>query len=266
MLGDGTGVKSLLLGSILALSMPFASPAHARSRHATTHPIHRTQHASAAHPARHREATTHGHHGRIHYAAAHHYGGISCVPYVRRVTGMDISGNANVWWAHAAGAYKRGTMPAQGSVLAFRANPRMRLGHVAVVSRVINAREIEVDQANWPGVGGGRGGISRNVRVVDVSPNNDWSAVRVNMGGSTYGSIYPTYGFIYNSPAHGSTRILTASAIPVPHMNPAPADLRAPGHRAPVPYAEVAEAPTHRGGIDLSVGGVALDAPSRNLR
>lgn len=125
--------------------------------------------------------------------------GISCVPYARSVTGMAVSGNAWQWWNSSAGTYERGARPEAGSVLNFRATGRMRLGHVAVVSRVINKREIEIDHANWAG-----GGVSRSVAVIDVSEANDWTAVRVGLGGTgSFGSVYPTYGFIYNRADHG---------------------------------------------------------------
>ncbi|OYV41131.1 MAG: hypothetical protein B7Z81_01350 [Acidocella sp. 20-61-6] len=36
----------------------------------------------------------------------------------------------------------------------------------------------------------------------DVSPDNNWSEVKVELGdSSTWGAPYPTYGFIYNRPA-----------------------------------------------------------------
>jgi len=126
-------------------------------------------------------------------------GGISCVPYARSVTGMAVSGNAWQWWTSAAGTYERGFRPEQGAVLNFRSTGHMRLGHVAVVSRVVSTREIEIDHANWAG-----GGVSRGVAVMDVSEANDWSAVRVALGhGGTFGSVCPTYGFIYNRADHG---------------------------------------------------------------
>ena len=133
-------------------------------------------------------------------APAYRSNGISCVPYARSVTGMAVSGNAWQWWTSAAGTYERGFRPEQGAVLNFRSTGHMRLGHVAVVSRVINTREIEIDHANWAG-----GGVSRGVAVMDVSEANDWSAVRVSLGhnSSTFGSVYPTYGFIYNRADHG---------------------------------------------------------------
>ncbi|CDG33503.1 hypothetical protein SACS_0765 [Parasaccharibacter apium] len=71
----------------------------------------------------------------------------------------------------------------------------MPLGHVAVVRRQIDSRTIMIDQAHWAS-----NGISHNTKVVDVSPENDWTAVRVALpgNGERLGSIYPTHGFIYN--------------------------------------------------------------------
>jgi hypothetical protein len=134
-------------------------------------------------------------------------------------------------------------MPEPGSVLTFRSNGRMRLGHVAVVSRVINAREIEVDHANWWGPGM-YGGVARNVPVVDVSENNDWTAVRVGLGRSgDFGSIYPTYGFIYDRPDTGVLVAARRAPAPQPDLNPAPSDLRPAAARGWDTYEEVAEAP-----------------------
>ena len=131
--------------------------------------------------------------------------GISCVPYARMITGMDISGNAYTWWGNAAGSYARGKTPEAGSVLAFRSSGGMRSGHVAVVSRVVNRREVLVDHANWEGPGIRKGTVMRGVSVIDASDNNDWSVVRVQVGhnANAYGRDYPTYGFIYNRrPGH----------------------------------------------------------------
>jgi surface antigen len=169
-----------------------------------------------------------------HYHAVWH--GISCVPFAREVSGIDLPGNAWEWWDNAAGTYARGDVPQLDSVLAFRANPRMRLGHVAVVTRVINPREVEVDQANW----GVRGGVSRGVQVVDVSEENDWTAVRVELGDEDrYGAVYPTYGFIYNEEDSGTMLASTAPPTPTLALDPAPGDLRPLADRA----IEVAEAP-----------------------
>jgi hypothetical protein len=81
----------------------------------------------------------------------------------------------------------------------------MRMGHVAVVSRVLSARHVMVDHANWGGPGIRKGTVMHNISVVDVSPANDWTAVRVQVGydAGTFGHVYPTYGFIYNRPDDG---------------------------------------------------------------
>ncbi len=131
--------------------------------------------------------------------------GISCVPYARAASGMNLKGNATNWWANAAGIYERGFRPEPGSILNFRSTGRMRLGHVAVVQQVINAREVIIDHANWGGPGLHKGMVSKGVPVIDVSENNDWSAVRVSLGGGeAFGSVYPTYGFIYDRPDNGT--------------------------------------------------------------
>ncbi|HEX3573902.1 MAG TPA: CHAP domain-containing protein [Rhodopila sp.] len=180
--------------------------------------------------------------------------GISCVPYARQVSGIEVAGNAWQWWDNAAGRYARGDRPEPGSVLNFRANGRMRLGHVAVVTQVVNAREIIVDQANWPS-GGGIGGVSHNVSVVDVSEANNWSAVRVELGREgTFGSVYPTYGFIYNRPDTGIVTASVARPAPQPAINPVPSDLRPAAERPWQTTEEVAEAPATRQRIDMSVG------------
>ena len=114
------------------------------------------------------------------------------MPFARNASGIAVEGNAWQWWDNAAGVYARGRIPELGSVLAFRSNGRMRLGHVAVVSRVINPREIEIEHANWWSAGM-YGGVARNIPVVDVSAANDWTAVRVGIGGngSSAASIRP---------------------------------------------------------------------------
>lgn len=117
----------------------------------------------------------------------------NCALYAREVTGVDLQGNAGDWWTQAEGRYARGHIPATGAILVFRPSRVMPSGHVAVVSRVINKREIQVDQANWI-----HGRIVKNLWVVDASPNNDWSVVEVeNLGSQTYGRQNPTFGFVY---------------------------------------------------------------------
>jgi len=128
---------------------------------------------------------------------------LQCVPYARRVSGIQIYGDAHTWWDQAAGRYARGHEPRVGAVLAFRPSGNMRLGHVAAVSRIIDSRTILLRHANWSLIDGRRGQIEDDVRAVDVSPDNDWSAVRVWYApiqglGTTH---WPAAGFIYNRPA-----------------------------------------------------------------
>ncbi len=184
--------------------------------------------------------------------AVAHWGGISCVPFARAATGMSVKGNAHAWWSSAAGTYERGQRPEAGSVLNFRSTQRMRLGHVAVVARVVDSRTIEIDHANWAGPGGsGKGRVARGVPVIDVSPANDWSAVQVSLPGGGFGSVYPTFGFIYDRPDRG---VMVANNLARP----------TPGQAARG-YAEVAEAWSTRvmpaGSTTLSI-----DAPQRSLR
>ncbi|MFC0388236.1 CHAP domain-containing protein [Muricoccus vinaceus] len=124
-------------------------------------------------------------------------GYLSCVPYARARSGLDLRGDGWQWWEAAAGRYARGPQPRAGAVLVFQRTARLRDGHVAVVSRVLGAREIRVDHANWAS-GGLRGRVARDQPVIDVSPRNDWSEVRVwyppaAVVGNT---VFPAYGFI----------------------------------------------------------------------
>jgi len=249
--------RTLVFGTILAASLPLG-----------------THFAAARTFARHYGGVRHAAYFSRHFGRGRsHFGSrgvIQCVPFAREASGIELKGNAGTWWNKAAGLYARGAAPEPGAVLNFRANRAMRLGHVAVVREVANSRQIEIDQAHWAGRG-----ISRDTSVIDVSPDNDWSAVRVAMGhDGKYGSIYPTYGFIYDRPSGAGMQ--TASVLPVaaplPALNPPPRDLRPhAGRRArpagsPQPtYEEVAEMPAS-GGLDLSLGGLTLDAPDRSLR
>lgn len=140
-----------------------------------------------------------------------------CVPFARAVSGIQIYGDAWTWWDKAEGRYQRGTAPRVGAVIVFARSDRLPLGHVAVVSRVVDPRVIMVTHANWSRVNGERGHAEQDVTLTDVSPDNDWSAVRVwyrdNAGlGST---AYPIYGFVYGAPEQGST---AARARPNPAL------------------------------------------------
>ena len=122
---------------------------------------------------------------------------ISCVPYARARSGIELRGDAWQWWDAAAGRYSRGRRPAAGSVLVMARTSRLPTGHVAVVSRVVSAREIRVDHANWAS-GAARGRVAQDQPVLDVSPGNDWTQLRVwypriNDYGNT---VFAAHGFI----------------------------------------------------------------------
>lgn len=122
-----------------------------------------------------------------------------CVPFAREASGIQIYGDAWTWWEQAEGRYRRGHVPRVGAVIAFAKQPRLRLGHVAVVSRVVEPRVLMLTHANWSRVDGERGHAEQDVTVFDVSPDNDWSQVKVwyrDVGGLG-GSIYAVHGFIY---------------------------------------------------------------------
>ncbi|AGT11054.1 CHAP domain-containing protein [Paracoccus aminophilus] len=127
-------------------------------------------------------------------ASAKHARGqrVWCVPFARDASGVQLQGNAKTWWGKAEGLYGRGNKPRVGSVMTFQATGKLPQGHVAVVSKVVSPREIRIDHANWS-----RNKVSLGMRVVDVSPANNWSAVRLESVPNTLGMVYPVKGFIY---------------------------------------------------------------------
>lgn len=206
--------RGLLLASALVLSFTgYAANAEAKSLHPLPkHMLHRL--SSRGHePVRHvaRRRVFHPRHfvERAHVTRlrhiAYHGGGrwLECVAYASRVSGIDLPGDAYQWWREAEGRYERGQQPVDGAVLSFKSRPGMALGHVAVVAETVNDRKILVDQAHWPEPGLRGGDISHAIAVIDVSPRNDWTRVRVEIGHSgRFGDVYPTNGFIYQ-PGHG---------------------------------------------------------------
>lgn len=119
---------------------------------------------------------------------------LQCVPYARELSGVQIRGDAWTWWGKAKGRYRRGARPAVGSVIVLKRRCRSR-GHLAVVTHILNSREIVASHANW--LNNGR--IHKNTPIKDVSRTNDWSAVRVwHTPTHSWGrSVYRPYGFIY---------------------------------------------------------------------
>jgi surface antigen len=122
-----------------------------------------------------------------------------CVPFARAASGIQIYGDAWTWWDQADGRYRRGYQPRIGAVIVFARSARLPLGHVAVISRVVTSRVVMVTHANWSRIAGERGHAEQDVTLTDVSPDGDWSAVRVwYQGAEGLGSTtYPVYGFIY---------------------------------------------------------------------
>jgi len=122
-----------------------------------------------------------------------------CVPFARAASGIQIYGDAWTWWEKAAGKYARGYAPREGAVIVFARSPRLPLGHVAVISRVIDARVVMVTHANWSRIDGARGYVEQDVTLTDVSVGGDWSAVRVGYRGADGlgSSSYAIDGFIY---------------------------------------------------------------------
>ena len=123
-----------------------------------------------------------------------------CVPFARAASGIAIYGDAWTWWDQAEGRYRRGEEPRVGAVIVFAKTARLPLGHVAVVSRIVERRVLMLTHANWSRQNGERGHTEQDVTLYDVSPANDWSDVKVwyrdNEGLGS--SIYPVKGFIYS--------------------------------------------------------------------
>lgn len=117
-----------------------------------------------------------------------------CVEYARAVSGLAIFGDAKLWWDRAKSLYARAAQPVEEAVMVFSGSKRLAHGHVAVVTNIVSAREIRVDQANWLN----HGEIDHSTPVLDVSTANDWSKVRVwDVPSHSFGSrVYAISGFI----------------------------------------------------------------------
>jgi len=122
---------------------------------------------------------------------------LSCVPYARARSGIELRGDAWQWWSAAEGRYIRGVRPLPGSVIVLARSSRLPSGHVSVVARVVSSREIRVDHANWAS-GSARGRVARDQPMLDVSPRNDWSQVRVWFppAGDYGNTVFAAHGFI----------------------------------------------------------------------
>jgi hypothetical protein len=119
----------------------------------------------------------------------------NCALYVRGETGVALYGPAGGWWGQAEARYARGHLPAVGAILVFKKTRHMPSGHVALVTKLVGPHEILVDHANWR-----HGGVSRNMSVIDTSPNRDWTSVAVmEPRAGKQGRDNPAFGFIYPS-------------------------------------------------------------------
>jgi len=123
---------------------------------------------------------------------------LQCVPYARMQSGVQIWGDAVGWWDKASGKFERTSDPEPGAVMVMRGYNDDGRGHLAVVRRILNEREIVVDHANWLN----SGEIGLDNPVLDVSDDNDWSQVRIWYApGRHYGGrIYEVQGFILGPP------------------------------------------------------------------
>ncbi|MEY4708670.1 MAG: hypothetical protein RJB58_2393 [Pseudomonadota bacterium] len=117
-----------------------------------------------------------------------------CVEYARLRSGMAVFGDAKHWWERARTLYARASRPVEDAVMVFSGSKRLKRGHVAVVTEIVSDREIIVDHANWQN----RREVDLATPVLDVSPNNDWSMVRVwHIPSGQFGTrTYAISGFI----------------------------------------------------------------------
>jgi len=130
---------------------------------------------------------------------------LECVPYARARSGLALYGDAGTWWIKAEGRYAKRQTPQLGSVIVLTGYAGPGRGHVGVVTALVSDREIRLDHANWLG----DGAIYIDDPVVDVSPENDWSEVRVwNPRTVAWGiKTYLVQGFIGPDGVAGSERV-----------------------------------------------------------
>ena len=184
-----------------------------------------------------------------------------CVRTVRAISDFTIQGDAWTWWNHAAGQYDRDKRPALGSVLVFKKSGRLNRGHVSLVSHIIDRRTIEVDHSWLDGQG-----LRRNMRVVDVSPKNDWSAVRVwHEPTDDLGlRVYTTYGFILPEGERSQGRVMQANDSGIDTgFTVAPHGRGAPAAKAPTVTALAPISPISPRLMEASLKGHTVVMPGR---
>lgn len=133
------------------------------------------------------------------YASGHTSSDIEqCALYARKVSGVQLYGDAYRWWGEAPPRYQRGHTPAPGAILVLKRTERMHSGHVAVVKNIVGPRQINVTHSNWGSGSSSRHIIYESMRVDDVSPANNWTQLRFwNDDKNVLGFPYEAYGFIY---------------------------------------------------------------------
>jgi surface antigen len=113
---------------------------------------------------------------------------LECAAYARERSGIELHGDAYTWWDQAEGRYARVASPQSGAILVLAGYAGPKHGHLAVVTKLVSPREIRVDHANWLN----DGNLYLNTPVIDVSPDNNWTEVRIwntpehHLGGNTY--------------------------------------------------------------------------------
>ena len=133
---------------------------------------------------------------------------LNCVEYVRKVSGLAISGDAWEWWGGANGKYQRGHTPQEKAILVFNHTGSMEHGHVAIVSTIMNPRLITITHANWAHSRSLKGHVASGVMVQDVSDKNDWSEVKVmDEASHAFGRTNKILGFIYGGKAATTTEV-----------------------------------------------------------
>ena len=137
---------------------------------------------------------------------------LQCVPFARDHSRVALYGDAYTWWDQAAGRFARGPSPKPGAVMVLSNYAGPNRSHVAVVRDIVDAREIRIDHANWLN----DGAIYVDDPVRDVSPDNDWSQVRVfNLQTRAWGGkVYSVQGFI--GPGGADSQNLRVAQNPPP--------------------------------------------------
>jgi hypothetical protein len=100
---------------------------------------------------------------------------LECAPFARAVSGVQLRGAAADWWPQAEGRYRRTQTPAVGSVLVFR---RSTVSACRMATSPSSRASCPIG-GSWRPMPTGCAIVSEDVPVIDVSPGNDWTKVRV---------------------------------------------------------------------------------------